>query len=402
MARKTPHKNKARKPLTAQQRAQRVLSELRSLGRQLAEEQGLHASEVMPIEELVLPARVAFSGNQKEGTEALLAAYRERIAESVTARLSFRRGHVYCFQCGSNDCAHARPGTSEETFAGYTATGKPAWISLPNLCIARGDPRVDKLYGGKPEVVTVIQPAHELTEELLPSFGRDSLAFKLIGQVVAGWIPGRVWPASRDSERVALTVQVVETLSSHPRSRLRVNVLGLGPNGLAEAAHESARMPAERLRRAVRETRERVEAIGRRMVEAERRGKPLEVGRESATLLKKLGHELSRIFNSGDKRTRHAQSRHVKGGRPTSSALRDAREAPDERLLRDTRRDTIVVLGPRGRAHLFSPEGKHVTSLQLDPGELDRKSRKGRWVPMAIEDARAWRGELGGEDGQEG
>jgi hypothetical protein len=41
----------------------------------------------------------------------------------------------------------------------------------------------------------------------------------------------------------------------------------------------------------------------------------------------------------------------------------------------------MIVLGPRGRAHAFTPEGKHVTSLILDRDALSRRLARRRWRP---------------------
>ena len=42
-------------------------------------------------------------------------------------------------------------------------------------------------------------------------------------------------------------------------------------------------------------------------------------------------------------------------------------------------------------AHIFTPAGRHVTSLHLDPGELQRKSGRARWQPLPPDRARAFR-----------
>lgn len=110
-----------------------------------------------------------------------------------------------------------------------------------------------------------------------------------------------------------------------------------------------------------------------------------------------LGHlraDLVRVFSLQQWRTRHAEERHVDGRRPTSAALGDARDAADDRLLHDTRRETIVVIGPRSRAHVFTPAGQHVTSLRLQPGELDRKLGRQRWQPLRAAQIAAFRAAL--------
>src|SRR5690606_18758883 len=203
--------------------------------------------------------------------------------------------------------------------------------------------------------------ADALTSGLLPEFGRDSLTFRLVGQVVAGLIPMRLDDGTEGPERVALTVQLVETRSGERARRLRVNLLGLPRAALVEAAaNGEARGLGERVRGVLGETQRRVDVLARRVLAAERRGQPLDVDAEARPLLERLRAELQRALRPTRHRTRHAQERHQSGERPTGSAVSDALRASDQALLEDVRHGTVVVLGPRGRAHVFSPEGRHV------------------------------------------
>lgn len=392
-------KRKGRRPkprITLEERAERALSQLRALGRELGQREGVLPNEPFPVDEVVIPVKVAFTGGSEgEDEQELVERFRSHVREALTAKIAFRPGRVYCFQCGDAGCAHTAPGQSADTFAGYSPTGKPVWITLTNLLINRGDPRVDKLYGDEAEVVAVAQTARELTGELMAGFGRGSLAFKVLGQVAAGLVPPTLWPAKE--ERFTLTLQIVETRVGKAKKRLRLNIIGLSLDDVFGAAQTSGRLPAERLRRVVRDTRQHLVALGRRVTQAERRGATVDLRTEVEQLISRLANELERIFRPPRRRTQHAYKRHVGGERPTSSALRDARNAPDDRLLHDAERDTIVVLGPRRRAHLFSREGKHVTSLQLRPGEVERKSARKRWRPLSPEQLRDWRGNLEGD-----
>ena len=109
-------------------------------------------------------------------------------------------------------------------------------------------------------------------------------------------------------------------------------------------------------------------------------------------LLTQLRGDLEGIFRAHGRRTSHARDRHTQSERPTGDAMRDLSSASDDRFLWDTHRETAVVIGPRGRAHVFSTEGLHVTSLRLSPGELERKVERGRWQPMASDGIASLRG----------
>jgi hypothetical protein len=95
-------------------------------------------------------------------------------------------------------------------------------------------------------------------------------------------------------------------------------------------------------------------------------------------------HDLRRAVERGgrqrERRTRHADERR-RENRPTQAALQDAWKASDTDLLADDARGTLIVLGPRGRAHAFTPGGKHVTSLILDREALSRRMARKRWRP---------------------
>ena len=67
--------------------------------------------------------------------------------------------------------------------------------------------------------------------------------------------------------------------------------------------------------------------------------------------------------------------------------MTDALNVPQERLLRDIERHTVIVLGKKNRAHVFSFQGHHVTSLQLKPDEVDRKSKRKRWRTLTHDEA---------------
>lgn len=390
-----PRRN-GRQPLP-EERAERIFREFYEIARTIAEEYGLARGEPFPVPAVQLPMRVALDTRpapetQRERANELVESYRDRILEGLTAHKAFRMGRVYCFQCDAPDCIHAVPGDPVETFVGYTPTGKPSWSGFPNVLLARGFERVDRLYGDHPEIVALVQMAEELTGDLLPGFGSGSLAYNVQGQIVLGLIPEKLRLNAGGGDRVALTVQVVESRTGSDRTRLRLNVLGLTIDQIAEAADLGpVRSVAARLAESLRVARQRLHSLGRQVEMRERRGNDTDIGKQTGPLLHQLRGELERIFKVRQERTRHAREHHEEGRRPIGQALTDARRASDERLLLDERNKTVVVLGPKSRAHVFSMEGKHVTSLQLDPGELDRKVGKRRWRPLALEDVARFR-----------
>jgi len=81
-------------------------------------------------------------------------------------------------------------------------------------------------------------------------------------------------------------------------------------------------------------------------------------------------------------------------------ALPDLARADDSELLVDTQAETFVVLGEKGRAHVFSPQGKHVTSVRYNPTSITRRQERGLWRPATRDEAAALREAVRGRGGE--
>jgi len=349
----------------------------------------------MPIDSVELNLKVSMSrkGGHQEAGVAIMEALDRAIHEGLRSAGAFQLGSVYCFLCDRPDCEHSVPVERTATFIGYAPHGKPEWRSFINVCIERREERVDQLYGLKPDVIAIVQEPDELKEGLLPDFGKGDQAYRLLGQVVGGLLPPSLDRRVRSETRIAMTLQLIETRGRGGARRIRLNVLGLGLDDLAEAAANGGpRSPAEAFRRTLMSLREKVDVLGRRQARAVRAKSPLALEAEVRPILRKLRTDIERIFRSSKRRTTHAERRHNSGERPTGDAMNDVAHASVDQFFHDTRRNTVVVLGGRGRAHVFSAAGQHVTSLRLDPGELRRKTDRQRWTPLdpaAASDLRA-------------
>lgn len=373
--------------LTPEARIERALREL-----------GRAASEIADGRRAPLPSDftvdVDLTPTDAAGWRARASALHTLLGERLTARpdaIGWLDGAMYCFQCAALDCPHARPESPRQTFAGYPPTGKPTWVDFVALCLERRPEGLDRLFADRPGVVAFAQNAEELTEGLLPGFGRDELGYAVLGQVAVGLLPAALGVGDGD-ERAVMTVQIVETRFAGSTQRLRINLLGIDRHALVDAATRGgARNPAEQLRRTLGKVRSRLDQITRRLAIGEARGEALDVTEAVGPIISRLRSDVSRIWNPHERRTRHAETRHQGAGRPTSTAFGDARGASDDRLYADTRRGTIIVLGKRNRAHVFSREGRHVTSLRLEDGELGRKVARARWAPLDPSDAAAFR-----------
>ncbi len=315
--------------------------------------------------------------------------------ETAAPTRAFPYGRVRCFWCGSFECEHASPPEPRAVFRGFNATGQPIWVDLATLALERHHPRVDELYESPSAPITLLQNGRSLSEDQLGIFGKGSKDFRVLGQVVVGYLPPR---RGRDERRQqALTIQAVETWSGVPRHDL--NVVGVLPDGRA-AATFLEEVASPRLLDAVAAARDDLREIsllsaaGRKPAAGGARARSLQnyADRERLALkvLGRLERTVERIYRQNARRTRHARDHHRDRERPTSTALKDALNANLDAVYRDVEERTWVVIGPRQRVHIFNDRGEHVTSV-VYPGDVIRKrTTRGKWRRGEREDAEAF------------
>lgn len=320
-----------------------------------------------------------------------------QLEEAQAAQSVYRPGRAWCFRCESVDCDHARPPSAVSVFKAYSATGHPEWQDLHQAFIAAQDERVDRLFADSPDVITRVQLGHELRQNQLSSFGRASKTYSILGQVVAGYFQLPRRNAGRDeTRRLAMTFQVVETRGRTGGLELRLNTLAAVPEGtdlddLFASEWESWAFRARELAvRALETMTGRAEAARR----AKRTDELQTVMRRVPVVLRRLAEFLERGHRQGRRRTRHVEDRRHQEGRPVHKAVDDARVAPAEAVYADEKTGTLVVCGAQNRAHVFSPEGRHVTSFVLGPGAIDFRLRTRRWRRATPEEARDLKGRM--------
>lgn len=348
----------------------------------------------------------------------------------VHHRAAFRPGCVYCLRCGSAECEHAPVPSPRATFAGYGPSGIPRFVDFPQWLVERRDPRAEALYrqGAFGRTVAVMVPGSELTSEVLSIYEDRAADYRLHGQVTAGWY--RATDERGHTVPLAVTFQVVSSRPPGNRRRLGLNVLVRGPGG-ESAEHLYDRMgeipwsaearwaqsvlsSIERgLQRATRKRRQGAKRA-RKESKGEADAAPKAAGDDLARqaekelahvearidgLLKGLARRLEKGERARDRRTRHAEERHGQGDRPTRMALADLAQAKDEDVFLDTRHRTFVVLGERGRAHVFNRQGKLVTSVRYSSDSIEKRQGQGRWRPLPKDEVAALRVMVGGEQG---
>ena len=382
----------SRKPPSFQQRAWAILKEIRKLRADLAQETGraftgdntprnVEVTVQIPLEERLHKDRY------EEVTGHLLESLSPPQSSSVNPHdIDANLGSIHCFQCDSIHCSHSIPHKTDLVFGGYTPTGKPTWETLTNLLLRVGDPRIHQLYDKKPHVLAFMWSDKDLNEGLLPEFGKDNCTYHLRGQVALGYLHKL---PSQDAPR-AIAFQIIEFREDQGHSTLAFNVTGTSLRELAEAG-EKGRSAYASLYLKARETRERIQGLARRWKDAQRRGGDFSLQRGCDQLMRSLRGDLERLFRAQGRRTLHGQERHEGGERPTSHAYRDLLLSSGESTYRDTMRGTVVIVGSKGRVHVFSGEGKLVTSLSLGKQDVEKRLVEGRWSPMGSQPYEGWK-----------
>lgn len=362
--------------------ARRACDALAALHKSLLAEQGLPRGAAAEY-----PLTVQWASGVDP--ERLLREARTGVEEAAAAHHDFQPGRVFCYNCTGARCEHAELPGPGHVFAGYSNTGVPRWEELFQFLLEVGDERTGRLFEERGDPMSRVIGRRRLTDEQLDSFGRNSLAYRIWGQVVAGYF--RV-----EGMRAAMTVQVVETRDR--ALHLQVLTCDAVKHALAEAP-AGKRSSFHRVFDALRRAREELEVESRLWQTVHGRMPVREMAPKVFSVLRHLALSIERKGRQQSRRTTHAESR-ASEKRPIHKAMEDLRGATDDDFRHDRVRDSIVVKGRAGRVHVFSRDGKHVTSLLLSAEELARRERRERYVPLDPEIAASVRAAASGSAGK--
>jgi hypothetical protein len=299
----------------------------------------------------------------------------EALRELLLHRTVFQPGSVYCLRCRSARCEHTRPVQSTEVFAGYSPSGVPLFLEHGQWLLENKDPRVDQLYRKPPRLLARVTLGNDLTGRLLPAFRDLDSGYHIHGQVTAGWF--RYPDAKGINQPLALTFQVVSSQPAKGPKRFGLNLIGCVPGDepletLFDRAGELPWAAAAQWGQGVLRQVER--SLSRKQAPEDKA-----IDKRLEGLLNGLARRLERERRARERRTNHGHQRHRENDRPTWKAQADLAAAREEELLFDTRRETLVVLGDRGRAHVFNQAGKLVTSIRCSPFSIERRRKNGVW-----------------------
>ncbi|GAB4139588.1 MAG: hypothetical protein Fur0037_05960 [Planctomycetota bacterium] len=295
----------------------------------------------------------------------------QRVREVREHEQALRPGAVYSYFHKSASGEGCRPTEPRQVFDGYASTGRPIFSDFVTMAIERKDPGIDQLLSGEDVVLTHVTMGRVLRTQQLAEFGGDSPVYKILGQVDAGLF--RVLGAE---QKCAFSFQLLRGTTIEGKPRLRLHAVGAVD--LMDLADPSVLQILSRFQRKLDEESLRLQG-------KEHNG---EVDEEEFVLplLQELSQKLAGRHKRQSRRTAHAVERADQGQRPTARAYPDAGEAPDSNILVDTEKNTIVVLGPKGRVHVFTPDARHVTSVVMQGSAIQNRRHQGRWRPAAPEE----------------
>ena len=347
---------------------------------------------------LPLSATEAQAKSFVERAEALRRQARDEIEVLLLEQTAFRPGQVPDLRGDGRRSASrgqdTAPPDARFVFSGWSPSGAPRFLDFAQLLLERQHREQHRLYRKPPALLTLVQDEDDLRRELLPhvegsaSAEGDGGVVRIHGQVVAGWFEV---PRKDGSTAVqALTLQAVSVGARQRARRLALNVLGAGPDGelLSEVVARFEGVPPWRA--AVDWAQKALGTLNRSSGHSTSQGRVSGKAPPKATpekrirgILRGLARRLEQRHRARRRRTGHAQERHDGGERPTRMAMRDLSRAGIEDVLVDQRRETLVVLGERGRAHVFNDIGKLVTSIRYTPESIEKKRRQDIWRPAS-------------------
>ncbi|MCA8941150.1 MAG: hypothetical protein KDB80_01205 [Planctomycetes bacterium] len=315
--------------------------------------------------QLRIPLDVKRDG--KRSASSVVEKILERVREVREHDRALVPGAAYCYFSESASSDSARPTEPRQVFDGYTSTGRPQFTDFVTMAIERKDPGVDALVDGEDIIVTHVTLGRVLRTQQLAEFGKGSPVYRILGQVDAG-----LYPVVNGPHKAAFSFQLLrgKTLEGKPRLRLH-------PVGMVDVTDLADPSVAEILRR----FQQRLDAESLRLAGKEANAGEVQVDDEEFVLplLQDLARRLAGRARHTRNRTGHAVQRVEEGQRPTTKAFADAKEAGDEQIYEDDHEGTIVIVGPRGRVHVFARDARHVTSFMMTGSNVQKRRGEGRW-----------------------
>ncbi len=356
----------------SQHHASIAVRELAAMARTLLDAEGvdlLGRPRYLPVE-----VRVPLDPERDGGSASagVVEQILRRVREVREHEQALSPGSVYCYFHASAQAPTARPQGPREVFDGYSSTGRPVFTDFVTMAIERRDEGIDQLVNGEDIIVTHVSMGRVLRTQQLVEFGQTSPVYRILGQVDAG-----LYPLLGSPDKAAFSFQLLRGTTLEGRTRFRLHWVG------AADVRDVADPGVVRL---LQQFQRKLDHESLRFAGLSANGTPPDEEEFVLPILQDLARSLRGRARRAGRRTGHATQRSEEGQRPTTKAWEDARDAGDDRVLRDIQEDTFVVVGPKNRVHVFAPDARHVTSFVMSGGNVQRRRQEGRWQPAEPEE----------------
>ena len=215
--------------------------------------------------------------------------------------------------------------------------------------------------------VAVLEDRRAILGDVMEAFGRSRRDYSPWWQVNAGYFTIK-------GQRFTLTYQVLELPGPQLRSQL------IADERLFDGMQESdgRRGQFQGLASLLRRTDRKVVLLSEELQKDPGKTNRKKLQNEVRKSLMHLVQAIERKGRQSSRRTEHARERQSQN-RPVHVFVGDLKRAAAEHFFRDVRKNSLVVLGKERRVHVFSNEGRHITSLRLAKKEIDNRIRRERY-----------------------
>lgn len=349
---------------------------------------GGRLEDAQTAEEVELRLRVPLKrGNERPAAEKLHQALRDDLEQRVLKAGLLVPGRAWCFSSESYDSDYSRPADPRQVLVGYGLEGRPRYADLVTLAIERKHEAVDDLLAGKQGAVSFVETGAEVTDGVRPAFDPDTVPYRLIAQTISG-----LFESTEEGRRVALTIQVLA--HDGPDGKLHLILHPVSAVDLMD-------LPDPGIRKILRNFQHKLTQIAKEIDGKRAAGEEIDVAEAVLSPLRELARRLSQDAKNRERKTGHARERSAQGQRPTQLAFPEALSARDHHIHIDNEEQTFVVVGKKGRIHVFSPDGRHVTTVVMPPASLRQRVKSGRWRLAEPAERGSFREAIAGRAGEE-
>ncbi len=386
--------NKRRQPFRSRA-AESIHRRLVGLVKALLTRENTETLDGLP-DEIELNLRVPIRLDRDEITDSrnfarsLLAQVDSLRIQGETEALGHRSGHAPCYWCNAAICEHSMPPDHHSVLTGWSPTGVPIWKNLTSILIEDKDEQIDYLYGETPGPVIIWRSEDNLLGDILPEYLNDSLFAHPVGALLSGGFPLPM-PDS-DPDLLAITALILESRAGRNVPRYSLNLISNVP-----APHHLATLvgtgTSSILYNWISSLRASLNDLQQQLSGLSQTGKrsSLQASRELVVeLLIESRSHLKTLRRRSERRTQHAQERSYNPDRPTSAAISDLLACDIEDLFHDRKESTVVIRGRQGRIHIFTVNGRHITSAIYSNEAILSRIARGRWSPMDRNSGRAF------------